>query len=899
MSLSSRLTNVFRPARLRRELDDEVQFHVEERIRELMATGLSRDAAAEQAARRLGSRLRTREQSLDIKLMPWLESLVRDIRLGLRVHLRNAPVTIAAVLSLALALGASVAAFSLIDALILRPLSVREPGRLVYLTFYNVSRSGSLSTSESSTFADPMFVQLREAGRDRVALFAMSTQILRSMSFDGADAEREQVRTQFVSGDAFTTLGVSPAAGRLLSAADDVTPGAHPVAILSHAFWQRRFGGDPSVVGRWLSHQEAPFQTRQFQIVGVAEPDFDGVEPGRPTDVWLPYAMYNNPKAFGNFQFNFFRIFGRLRDGVPVEQAQSALQPAFTDFRRSFNGWGPGDSPEVLERYIHAPLSLRSAENGPSPLRTQFERPLWILAAIALLVLLIAGSNVANLFLARTRARQHEMSLRLSIGAGRGRLIQQVLIETALVAAAASLLGLLFAGAAAPAIVSMLASPDDPVSLELVVNWRLAAVVAVLMVVLTALFGIAPAVGASHVAPMTALRAGGSRSVARTGVMRPFVAVQVAFSLAILFVGGLLVASFTRLASLNPGFASSNVLLLSVEPVRRVEPPLRREALVRVLDRLRTVSGVESAASADFNLIGRAWTHEFRVPKTEFDRLETTMAPVTSEFFETMRIPLIAGRVFTDQETVLPTSVPVIVSESFAKRYFGDEPALGGTVESNFDDSGVQRHEVVGVVADTRHSLRDTPAPTLYFPMWLRSNGTIHVRASGSPEAVTARIRDAVRAGDPLFRVTATTTQSAVVDRTLLRERLLALLSGFFAAVGLVLAAVGLYGVLSYSVVQRTREIGVRVALGGSRLGVVRTVLTDIGVTTLVGAAVGLAGGLYLSSFVEAFLFDVRPLDAWNLTYPLAALLLAALAAAALPALRATRVNPIVALRED
>ena len=516
-----------------------------------------------------------------------------------------------------------------------------------------------------------------------------------------------------------------------------------------------------------------------------------------------------------------------------------------------------------------------------------------------MLVLLIAGSNVANLFLARTRAREHEMSLRLSIGAGRGRLIQQVLIETALVAAAASLLGLLFAGIAAPAIVGMLTSPEDPVSLELVVNWRLASVVTALMIVLTALFGIAPAVGASHVAPMTALRAGGTRTVARVGVMRPFVAVQVAFSLAVLFVGGLLVASFTRLASLNPGFASSNVVLLSVEPVRRVEPPLRREALVRVLNRLRTVPGVESAASADFNLIGRAWTHGFRVPNTEFERVETTMAPVTSGFFETMRIPLIAGRLFTEQETAVPTSAAVIVSESFAKRYFGDEPAIGRIVESNFDDSGSDRHQVVGVVADTRHNLRDSPAPTLYFPLWLRGNGTIHVRASASPEALIARLRDAVRAGDPLFRVTATTTQSAVVDRTLLRERLLALLSGFFAAVGLVLAAVGLYGVLSYSVVQRTREIGVRVALGGSRLGVIRTVLTDIGVTTVIGAAFGLAGGLYLSRFVETLLFDVRPLDAWSLMYPLTALFVAALAAAALPALRATRVDPVVALRED
>jgi predicted permease len=893
----SRLTNAFRPERLGRELDDEVQFHVNERVRELMATGLSRDEAAREAARRLGNRLRAREDSIEVKLMPWLESIVRDVRLGLRVHARHAPVTIAAVLSLALALGASVAAFSLIDALILRSLPVRQPEQLVYLGFMNVGRSGGVSASESYTFSDPLFLRLREAGRERVSLFAMSTQVQRRVSFGGADADLEQIRTQFVSGDAFATLGVGPSLGRVFTTEDDVTAGAHQVAVLSHAFWLRRFGGNPAVLGQWLNLQTAPFETRPFQIVGIAAPEFGGVEPGRPTDLWLPYIMYPDRRAFGNFQYGWVRIFGRVREGVRVEQAHMVLQAAFSDFRREYNGWGPGDSPEALAQYINVPLQLRSAANGPSPLRTQFERPLWILGAIALLVVLIAGSNVANLFLARTRARQHEMSLRLSIGAGRGRLIQQVLIETALIALAAGVLGLLFAGAAAPAIVAMLTSADDPVSLDLVVNWRLAAVVAGLLVILTALFGIAPALGASRVAPMTALRAGGVRSGARVGMMRPFVAVQVAFSLAILFVGGLLVLSFARLSSLNPGFSVSNVLLLSLETARRADPAEQRAALGRVLDRLRSVAGVESAASADFNLIGRAWTHAFRVPNTEFDRVETTMAPVTAEFFETMRIPFVAGRTFTDREINAPTSAVVIVNESFVRSYFGGEPPLGRLIDSNFAD--LDKHEVIGVVADTRHSLRDAPAATLYFPMWLRSNGTVHVRVQGSPEALAARLRDEVRAADPLFRVRSIGSQDAVVNRTLLRERLLALLSGFFAAVGLALAAVGLYGVLSYSVVQRTREIGVRVALGGTRLGVIRAVLTDVGVTTLAGAACGLAAGVYLAQFVETLLFDVRPFDVMNVACPLAALLVAALAAAALPALRATRVDPVVALREN
>ena len=261
---------------------------------------------------------------------------------------------------------------------------------------------------------------------------------MRPARFNGPAGEKEEVRSQFVSGDAFDRLGIAPAAGRLIAAQDDQQPGASPVAVLSHAFWIRRFGGDPAVVGRWFAMEK-----RQFQIVGVAEPRFTGVEPGRPTDVWLPYAMYN-PRAFGNYDFGWFRIFGRLRDGVRVEEAQSVLQAAFTNVRRDRAQGGrpnPKMSPESVARYINTPLYARPAANGPSPLRREFERPLWILASIAALVLLITGSNVANLFLARTAAREHEMALRLSIGAGRGRLIQQVVVESALVAVAACAAG--------------------------------------------------------------------------------------------------------------------------------------------------------------------------------------------------------------------------------------------------------------------------------------------------------------------------------------------------------------------------------------------------------------------------------------------------------------------------
>lgn len=891
MSWWSRLANVFRSGGVERDLDVELQFHIDERIRELTAAGMTREAAAGQVARRFGSRLRLREESRDVKLLPWLDSLGRDLRLGARMLRKNAVVTGAAVVSLSLALGACVAAFSLVDALILRPLPVHHPEQLVYLAFptYTPERP------EADTFNDPLFVRLREASRAQVHLLAMSTQVMRSAWFAGAEGDKEPVRTQFVSGDAFERLGVASAAGRLISGPDDERQGEHPVAVVSHAFWMRRFGGDPTIVGRWFALEE-----RQLQIVGVAEPRFAGIEPGRPTDLWVPYAMYN-PRAFGNPDFNWFRVIGRVNEHVRVEQAQRVLQAAFTSFRRDRAQWlGPDRSPESLARFVKTPVYVRSAANGPSPLRRQFERPLWILVSIAGLILLIAGSNVATLFLARTAAREHEMALRLSIGAGRGRLIQQMLVESALLAGAACMCGLFFARVAAPWVEGMLTPPQDPVHLNLRVDWRLAAFAGGLTLMTTALFGLAPALRASGVAPIGALKTGGGRAGAGAAVMRPFVAIQVAFGLVVLFVGGLLVLSFARLSSVNPGFATSDVLLLSLEAVRRVDPNQQRTALLQVLEGIRGVPGVQAVSSAEFNAIGRAWTYNVPMPGTAHDTIEATMAPVTPGFFETMKIPVLAGRTFVRRDMEPVQSAALVVNETFARRYFKGEPAVGRIFEGRFGETDTAaQHEIVGVVADTRYDLREPAAPTLYILLSLRTNGTVHVRVAGDPAALAPRLREEIRAANPLFRVSAVRRQSAAVDETLLRERLLALLAGFFGVVGLVLAAVGWYGVLSYSVVRRTREIGIRVALGERQLGIVRTVLADAGISALVGAGGGLACGLYLSRFVEALLFEVTPLDFWSLALPMGLLLLAALLAAALPALRAARVDPAIALRYE
>lgn len=894
MSWLSRIVNALRSSRVDDTLDEEITFHIESRVADLVAGGMTRDAAEAMARRQFGNRLRLREESRDVKLMPWLDSLGRDVRLGARMLRKNGVMTTAAVLSLSLALGACVAAFSLVDALILRPLPVHQPGQLIYLTV----PSGNPEAPDKDDFSDPVFVRLRDAGREYVDLFAIRYPDRPRVTFDMASGDRETVRSQFVSGDTFDRLGVAAAAGRLLTMQDDRQPGAHPVAVLSHAFWMQRFGGDPRIVGRWFVVHDRQGD-RPFEIIGVTQPHFFGAEPGYATDLWMPYAM-QDPHAFGNTGYNSLRLIGRVKDGVRLERLQSLLQVAFTNFRREYapGQVDPAWPPDRVERFINMPLYVRSAATGPSPLRAQFQRPLLILTAIAVLVLLVAGSNVANLFLARTAAREREMSLRLSLGAGRGRLIQQVLIESALVAGAACLIGLIFAAFAAPTVVGTLTSADDPVLLDLRLDWRLVAVITGTTLLITALFGLAPAMRASSLKPMTVLKVSGGRASARAGAARLFVAMQVAFSLVVVFVGSLLVRSFVNLSSVNPGFAASDVLLVSWEAVQRVEADEQRAAVLQVLDRLRDLPGVAAVSAAEFNVLGRAWRNTLPVPGTADETIEATMAPVTPGYFETMKIPLVAGRTFVRGDLDAEDPTVIIVNDSFAKRYFGRELAVGRLFDAGFGGTRAP-NEVVGVVADVRYDLRKPPAPTIYILLPVRGFQTLQVRVAADATTIAARLRDEVRAATPLLRVTSITSQESMVSRTLVRERLLALLSSLFALVGLVLTAVGLYGTLSYAVVQREREIGIRVALGARAVGAVRAVLADTAVPTLIGAACGLAGGLYASRFVAALLFEVSAREVWSITLPLGTLVLAASVAAAVPAWRAARVDPVIALRNE
>ena len=894
MSWLSRMTNVFRSSDVERVLDDEITFHIESRTADLVADGMAPDEAETLARRQFGNRLRLREESRDVKLLAWLDSLLRDLRLGTRMLRKNGLATAAAILSLAMALGACVAAFSVVDALILRPLAVYQPERLIYLTYPTTNPE----RPEDDVFSDPAFVRLRDAGRGRVDLFAVVYPDRPRVTFDAANGERETLRAQFISGEAFERLGIGPAAGRVLTTHDDQSPGMHPVAVLSHAFWMQRFGGDPAIVGRWFVMHGAK-EDRQFQIIGVSEPRFRGLDPGYSTDLWIPYAM-QDPSTFGHSGYRSLRVIGRLKEGVAVEQAQDVLQAAFRSFRRddAVNNFATGSQPDLVAQFVNTPLYVRSAATGVSPLRAIFQRALWVLTAIAALMLVIAGSNVANLFLARTAARENEIALRLSLGAGRGRVIQQMLVESTIVTGAACLIGVMFAMVAAPAVVNMLRSADDPVLLDLRVDWRLAAFISGITVLSGVLLGLAAALRASKVEPMTALKTGSGRAAGRARAMRPFVLMQVAFSLTVLVVGGLLVRSFAKLSSVNPGFATASVLLVSWEGVQRLEPNQERAALLQVLDRIRDLPGVSAVGAAESSVLARNWRKEIAVPGTARDVIEATVAPVTPGYFEAMTIPVLAGRTFTrdDLNTASPTLV--IVNESFAKRYFGSGPAVGRLINARFGKTRTHS-EIVGLVGDVRYDLRKPPAPTIYIPLPLSSFRTLHVRVNADARAIAARLREEMSATTPLLRVTSITSQESMVNRTLVRERLLALLAAFFALVGLVLTAVGLYGTLSYAVVQRTREIGIRVALGARAASAARSVLADTATTTLIGAICGVAGGLYMSRFVRTMLFEVAPFELSSVALPLAALLLTALVAAAVPGWRAARVDPVIALRNE
>lgn len=886
MSLWTRVRNAWGGERLNRELDEEMRAHIEEAVEN------GRDP--EEARRAFGSTLRARDESRDVKLVPWLESLLADAVFGWRQLSKNKAVSGAAVLSLALAIGACTAAFRLVDAMLFRPMPVADADRLYFLTYELKDGDGKIDTGDSYEY--PNFRLMREAVKGQADLLAISYAGPQDITY-ASDDDMEKAVKQYVSGTTFGVFGLKPALGRLLTASDDMKPGEHPVAVLSYDYWTRRFGRDPKVLGKRLRQGEYV-----YQVVGVSPAGFTGTETGQVTDFFVPTMM--NARAINNPSWGWHRIWAHIKAGADKEQVRQRLQASLHNFRKEkATGFGPGTTKQEIEEYTTAPTHLEPASAGVSGMQKNYRRALMILGAVVFLVLLIACANVANLMTAQASMRARELALRVSIGAGRARLVQLVMIESLIVAVAATVLGWLFAWWAAPFVVSMINPPDYPVRLILEADWRVLAFGAALAAMVTLLFGLVPALRASAIKPASALK-GGDDPHSRRRLMNALVAAQVAFCFLVHFATGLFVASFERMSNQPTGFNAERVLLLETS-AKGEQPPA---AWDEVEHWLRNQHGVESVARSGWALMsGNGWTSPAWANGREpSPAARPYFLDVSPGWFATMKIPMIDGREFRPEESY-PQAV--IVNEAFARHYFDGQNPVGRPMEVSPDRKRV-RAEIVGYVRDARYrDMKEPIRPTIYVPirradasgkLRMKDWGTFIVRTKGEDAtALAPSLRRAVKEARLGFRANDVRTQAELVRNQTLRERLLAMLASFFAVVALVLAAVGLYGVLNYAVLQRRREIGIRRALGAQAGDVAWRVTAEVFAMLVVGSAAGLGAGVACEQYVENLLYQVKVTDVMMLAVPALTIFTAALLAALPPVIRAVRIDPAAMLRAE
>ena len=824
-----------------------------------------------------------------------LDSLRSDSVFGWRQLKKNKVTSAAAILSLALAIGACATAFRLVDALLLRPLPVANPERLHVVAFEGFGPDGKEAQVYDSC-SYPMFTRMREAVRSQADLIAVSYADRADITF-GSDAEMERAHRQYVSGSLFPSFGLRPAQGRLLTESDDVKPGGHPYAVISFDYWSRRFGRDPGVVGRKFKMGDT-----LFEIVGVAPEAFTGTETGTVTDLFIPMMM-KTPRTLARYDNFWLRIFVKLKPGVAPEPVRDRLISTFQIIQRERVKGFVNMSAQRLAIYFREHLLLEPATAGRSNMQRDYRRALLALSILVALVLLIACANVANLMTARAAARAREMALRVSIGAGRARLVQLVLTESAWLAVLATVLGALLAWRAAPFVTGMINSPDDPARLLLPADGRVFAFGLVLAAGVTSLFGLLPALRASNVKPAAALK-GGEDPHSRRRLMHSMIALQVAFCFLVLFVAGLFVDTFHRLADQPLGYSPERILNLETI-ARRPQLPAHWD---KVAENLRAVPGVEQVALTGWPLLtGEANVSSIAVDGGPPSEVVTETVHVTAGWVGVMNIRFVNGRDFRPSET---NPGVAIVNRAFARQHFNGQDPTGKWFEIVDGGNPRVRVQVVGLVPDARTwEMRRPIRPTIFVPfhsadaahaLQPSARGTFVVRTSrGDPLGLAAALRDAVSRENPQFFVENIRTQLELLESQTVRERLLAVLAMFFAAVALLLAGVGLYGVLDYSVLQRRREIGIRIAIGAGAGEIARRVTADVFVMVIAGAVGGLVLGMLSVRYIQTLFYQVRPTDPHALAVPSLVIVGAALLAALPAIIHALRTDLVKALRAE
>jgi predicted permease len=886
MSLWSRISNAVNGERLNREIDEELQAHIEEAV----ASGRDRN----EAHRAFGSALHAREASHLIRAAGWLGSLLADVRFGWRQLCRNKVSTAAAVLSLAIGIGASVGAFRLIDALLWRPLPIANSSNLYDLSRKMTGFDGK--PVEDSHWATPEFNLMRDAVQDQADLVAISDADRTDITW-ATDDDMEKAHVAYVSGNMFPVFGLEPTLGRLLAPADDRGgQGAAPYAVLSWDYWNHRFGRDPHVLGRSVHIGD-----QTFQIIGVGPRDFTGTEKGTVSDIFLPIAM--NSLATSD-SVTWHHIFLMLKPGFdqatalePLRQHLAAVSHTFqADCSKCFRGMAQ----DSINRYLNQELVFYPAGAGISELQKDYRRFLGALGLMVGLVLLIACVNVANMMTAQAASRAQEMALRISIGAGRRRLVQLILAQSALLALLASVLGGLFAAWSAPFVLSLVNPPDNPARLALPADWRVLLFGFGLMVIVVLLLGLLPALRASAVRPVAVLK-GGEDPHSPRRLLRGAVALQVAFCCLVLFLSSLLVASFQRLENRPLGFSTDRLLLLETVAGRGQLPAVWNETA----EAIRAVPGVESVALARWPLLGRiAINSDISVNNATPSPTPAFYLSVSPGWLSTMKIPLVSGHDFRPEDT---SPGVAIVNETFVKTFFPGQDPIGHTFARGPHQPP---YRIVGVTPDTPYrELREPTRAVFYIPFGEIDDKsapkavsfatfTIHTN-SQNPLALAGSLRQLVAQRHNGLRVSNVTTELDLFRDQTIRERLLAMLAAFFAVVALLLAGIGLYGVLNYSVQQRRREIGIRMAIGAPRAGIVRMVTFDVFLMVALGGCVGLALGFGAARYVESLFYQVKATDADMIAWPTCAILLTALVATLPAVLRALRTDPTEILRAE
>jgi putative ABC transport system permease protein len=818
----------------------------------------------------------------------------QDVRLAIR-QLRASPlVSAVAILSLALGIGANTAIFSIVNSLLMRPLPVRQPQQLVTLTM-----------RDQENWSNPIWEQIRDRPELFDGAFAWSDTRFNLAS----GGETEFVDGIWASGGLFDTLGVRPILGRTFTAADDRRGGGPdgPVAVISYDFWQRRFGGAADVVGRTLHVERVP-----FTVIGVTSPDFFGPEVGRTFDVAIPIGTESITRGGESWLAErsswWLSIMARLKPGQSLDAANAALRAAQPAIR---NATAPG-----FNNYIPEPFTLAPAATSKSALRRHYERPLIVVLTIAALVLLIACANIANLLLARATARHHEFSVRRALGASPWRLARQLVAESTVLSAAGAVAGIVVARWGSQFLVRQISTSGHRVYLDLSLDTRVLVFTIGVTIVTTLLFGVVPALRVAASEPMDAIKEHGRGLAARrVGLSGSLVVAQVALSLVLVAAATLFVRTFTSLANRDVGFDRARVLVVTVDAGRaQIDRDDRVALFTRMLERVRMLPGVvEAGLSTITPVSGQGWNTSVDVsdaPRLNGRQALTFRNAISPRWFAALGMRVVAGRGFTDSDRKGAPPV-LIVNQAFVRRFLNGQDPIGRTVQRRVMFNSNQPNalpppsqEIVGVVADAIYdNLRERVPPTMFEPLEQseassREDISLILRTKGSPMSEVRGI--AATIGDVNGDLAITFRPLAeFIDASVVRERIVAMLAGFFGGLALLLASLGLFGLTSYTVERRRTEIGIRMALGAAPSGVIGLVLSGTTALVAIGIVVGGTLSLWAARFVGALLYQVEARDPVTLVSAAATLVTIAVIAAALPAYRASRIDPATVLRES